>query len=439
MLIKFQSDPALQNNQEVYNRLLTLFSGQSKITEATIGYMYDKIHNTIIWHKCNLQVRKMFGELNKYEDTNDPLEQRSYLDNILNSAHLIQAVFAESPTAEQGLVEHIDFTNVASIKASYNKFHDRKETSNLRLGLQGLNRMFGRGGGRGPALGESVIFNALSHNYKSGILMSIAKWIVKYNEPPKHIGGKKPMILFISLENEAFENLMWWFRSTYELIAQTSADGIPEEQIIQHTYDYFNSKGYTFIVERYLPSEFGYDDLIRVYNKYESSGYYVIATIIDYMNSMRKGDSNSGKIGNYLLVKELYSNTCNFTKSKGTSLFTAHQLTKEAGMIAINTVDAVKKFSDVHMSHSSDIFREIDTSINMHLETNLSGDKFWTAYRNKRRYDDVTPEIDKYTAYKFTKFGIPDDVDGPDMSVKNIYATESHTKNAVPQKIGDLF
>jgi len=425
VLIKFKSDPTVQENIEVYNKLEELFIKENSISENTLSYISDKLHNQIIWSRCSKQIRKMFGYLNKCESLADPYDQRAYLDNILAASNDIQTVFNERNKDSKNLIEHIDFTDKNSLKASLEKYKDRKVANVMKFGLQGLNRMFGKNGG--AALGESIVFNALGHNFKSGMLCSIPKWIVKYNDPPKNEDGKKSLILFISLENEAFENLIWWFKSIYEVITNSSMEGLSDDYIISYIHDYFNERGYTFIVERYLPSEFGYDDLVKVYSKYENSGYRIISTIIDYVNQMKKGsgsDANISKVGNHLLVRDLYNNMVNFMKSKGTLLCTAHQLNRDAQKLAGNTANAVKLFDSSHLSYSSDVHREVDVSINLHIEANLAHEKFLTMCCNKRRYD-VLPEEHKYCAYKFGKYGIEDDIEGEDMSVSNIFSTKA--------------
>ena len=41
-----------------------------------------------------------------------------------------------------------------------------------------------------------------------------------------------------------------------------------------------------------------------------------------------------------------------------------------------------------------------------------------------------TPAEDKYCAYRFTNVGILDDIDGPDMSIKDIYADDPEAEGA---------
>lgn len=439
LLTKFKNDPAFNDTPEVYENLREIFLSPDKFSEDNLAFIVERLQNAVLWNKSSLYTRKQFASLTRCEDTTDPTEQRRYLQNVLNAAKDLQAAHEEHAyDDDKGLIEHIDFTDVKSIKAALEKYSTRKEANTMKLGLQGLNRMFG---GKGPGMGESIVFNALQHNFKSGMLMSMAKWIVKYNIPPQDPQGRKPLILFFTLENESFENLMWWFRNTYETAYNKSSEGMSQESIIDHVYNYFNEKGYVFIVERYLPSEFGYNDLVKVYEKYENSGYFIVATIIDYMNNMKKTD-NAGRAsntGNYLLVRELYSNTCNFTKSKGTLLTTAHQLNRAAQQMVGQTANVVKKFNNSHMADSMDVQREVDTSIYIHIERNQMGDAYLTMKRDKRRYDNTTPDSHKYCAYKFGPYGIPDDVSSEDMSVKDIYAQADQTGGGAEAEIGSLF
>jgi hypothetical protein len=434
MLIKFKSDPTVQKNEEIYHKLQELFSAENQINPAHLQQISDKLNNVIIWHKANAFTRQMFANVNRCSDCVDVIEQRKYLDNIHNISKDIIAVFDDHHVDGDigGLVDRIDFTDISSIQSAYAKYADRKVNHVMRTGLQGLNRMFGKRGGL--SLGESVVFNALSHHFKSGILMSMAKWIVKYNLPPENKDGKKPLILFITLENEAHENMMWWFKHAYETTTGNSADGMLFESIIAFLYDYFNEKGYTFVVERYLPSDFGIEDFINLYSKYENSGYFIVAAIIDYMNNMKKSTSSgkSTSVGNHLLVKELYNTSCNFTKSKGTALITAHQLNRGAADIAQSgQTNVVKKFGPSHIADSMDVQREVDMEIYMHIEKNHLGDSFLTLKRGKHRYVNDTPEAHKYIAYKFGPYGIPDDIETEDLSVRDIYAEDNkpHVEN----------
>jgi regulator of replication initiation timing len=129
--------------------------------------------------------------------------------------------------------------------------------------------------------------------------------------------------------------------------------------------------------------------------------------------------------GNHLAIKELFSNVTNFTKSLDITLFTAHQLNRKAKeLITVNKVlNAVKHFTEEHLADSTDVHREVDVSIFMHIEANHDDVSFLTAIIRKHRYEDNTPNAHKYCAYPFyPNIGIIDDVDGRPGFTSDIYA-----------------
>lgn len=424
LLLKFKSDTVVSQNEEVYQRLQDLFLNPTKMNNDRLKYVKERIQNFIIWNKCNTYTRKMFGYLNRCTDTVDPMEQKKYLEDVLHLSNTIGETFNYNLSDEEnGRIERIDFHDLSSIKAAKSKYSSRKVSNIMKMGLQGFNQMCGKRGGL--ALGESIVINALSHNGKSLVLKLIAKWIVKYNVPPQHPDGKKPLLLFVSLENEANEDMMWWFRNAYETTTNESADGLSDEYVIQYIHNFFTEKGYHFIVERYLPSEFGYDEFKQLYEKYENSGYFIVSTIVDYVNNMKKTnrDSKSSNAGNHLLVKELYSNMCNYTKSKGTLLVTAHQLNRQAADIAASGLtNVVKRFGSNHLADSIDVQREVDISVFIHIEKNQADKPFLTFNKTKHRYVDDTPEKHKYFAVPFTEWGIVDDIYGIPTHTRDIYS-----------------
>ena len=58
------------------------------------------------------------------------------------------------------------------------------------------------------------------------------------------------------------------------------------------------------------------------------------------------------------------------------------------------------------------------------IENNHRGIPYLTWAWNKHRYVNDTPSEWKYTAYRFGKLGILDDINGEDMSVSDIYADD---------------
>lgn len=437
LLLKVQSDPAISDNRDIYKTLRNIFVNADKFTENNIVFVVKKLQNVIIWNKAKSGVKRMFANINRCEDTDDLLEQESYLDNINRASQDIQAVFTDANSNKCSIVEEINFTDPASIKEALTMNYEKRKKHSIKFGLQGLNRMFDDN----ICFGSSIVFGALQYNYKSGILMSIARWIAQYNDPPPDPEGKKALILFVSLENETHENIMWWFKNEYETRYGKESDNVSIDDMSEYVYNVFNEKGYTFVSLRHLPSEFGYSDLVATIEKYEKAGYRVLATIIDYMNKMKKESANGGNastVGNWLLVRELYSNTCNYTKNKGILLATAHQLNRDAQKLVGTRANVVKAFNSGHMADSSDVAREVDSIVHLHIEKNQDGEKYLTMNLEKLRYGIINSKT-QYCAYKFTPYGIPDDLLGEPQYLKDIYTQSSERKEKEPVVMSSLF
>ena len=262
--------------------------------------------------------------------------------------------------------------------------------------------------------------------------MSFAKWIVMHNKPyvdPDRPGI--PTVLFITLENEANENIMWWFESMYVASHGRPPEGLSDDEIVDLVYDFFQHSGYDLIIERKLGPDFGYDEYVQMYERYQKAGHRILVTIIDYMNMMKK--TINGKEGRSdLALRDLYNKMCNFNKNRMTTQISAHQLNRDAARLVVGATNVVKKFNDSHYADGMDVGREVDMEIFIHIERNNQGVPYLTMMRGKHRYVNDTPDKDKYCAYKFDEYGIPDDIDEAESRVvKNIYAADASEEEIV--------
>jgi hypothetical protein len=374
----------------------------------------------------------MFRKLNTSATATDPQKQAEALEDISNYAQEFTTDY-KSQTAETVMrsLEVIDLSDTKSIEVALRKNRDKRIQGIMYSGLQGVNRMFGPDGG---FCAESIVLNALSHNYKSGMLLSFGRWIARYNHPPKPIPEDpkthgKPLVVFITLENEAHENVMAWFRNAYELLYEKSSAGLEEEVIIAFIHDYFNKNGYRFVVHRHGGGEFSADDYVNLMTEYQKAGYRVIAAIVDYIDKMKHGTGAASE-QSWMTIKATYNKMCNFSKDNTICLISAHQLNRDAArLVTSGETNVVKKFGDSMISGSMGVQQEVDMTIFLHKEVNTYGIPFLTMKWGKHRYVDNTPEEDKYTAYQFTEFGIPDDINGEDKSVTNIYTIRGEGGN----------
>ena len=429
ILLKFQSDSILSKRGEIYKLLYETFTSSDVMSPNKIERYAKQIHNALRWHHCNKAARTFYGTLARAGDMVNPDDHVEEMRRLLMISKEIDKAFSDevqvSEIKNTSLVEQINFTDKSSMKVALEKHQDRSIRGILKLGLQGLNRMCGKRGGF--ARGEAIVFYALPHHYKSGLIMSTVAWVALYNEPIITRENKelKPFILLISLENEAYQNFVWMFRHFYETQNLIKSDHLTDDQVADWTYDEFNKKGYTLIIERHDPLKFGFAEYVATVEKYQNSGYDVVISAIDYINLMSKTSiSSEASIRHDLAVRVLFSSICNYTKTQGITFVSAHPLHRRAQEIATSgVVNVVKRLETSHLSDSFDVAKEVDLEIFIHIERNLEGTSYLTMKRGKHRYVDDTPIAHQYCAYRFHPvFGIRDDLLNEPAYVQDIYS-----------------
>lgn len=387
-----------------------------------------RLNNLIAWYVSKKYITKLYGHLKESSISYTLEGQTSSLDSVRSMISefrdRLDTIGAVTSTGSP--VEVIDFNDRESIRSAFNMFKERRVAGTLRSGLQGLNQIFGEDGA--VALGESVLFAARSHNFKTGMLMKIPIWISKYSTPPV-IPGKIPLILILSLENEAYMSMLQMFKQMYaDCNGSYPPSNMSDDEMIESIYDYYNRHGFALIINRFLPSNFGYDEMVRVMESYENAGYKIIASIVDYVGLMKTGSGFNSRSGDHHLLQELYCKIVNYHKAVGTSLFTAHQLNRGASdIVASGIPHPVKKFSERHFAGSTGIFREVDKVIYLELETDEELNRWLTMFFGKARYQDNIPERKKFCAYQFTDIGIVDDLNTEFKGVRNIYKKTNNT------------
>lgn len=414
LLLKVKSIEILKSHPVVRDLLTDVISAEEPISARQIDEYLKRIRNTLLHADVDDFNRKIFARSRKISEIMDVEEQEAELLKIKqmfdDSVKSIEK--RQSSSDVKASETYVSLSDKDSILRALNTYVDRNVSGVIRTGLQGLNKALGVRGGFG--LGEAVVFAASSHNYKSGMLVSMMLWSVIYNkivvEP-----GKKALIYFVSLENEVNQNLMDVFKTLYGRIEKRHVDlnTISTEEIMDWLMKYFARFDVELFIDRYNPHEFSFNKFTHRYNGFADMGYQMIHFVLDYMSEARgidPGDTFSSQ-GQIQLIKENYLKFANHAKSQGYLLSTGHQLTKRAEEIAGQTRYAVKKFNPSLMADSSDVHRIIDVLFFLQLENNIDNHKFLTVQNRKNRGNKDTPEKDKFFAYPFTEFGIEDDLE----------------------------
>lgn len=423
LLAKFLTKDEIKQEDVFCSALNSLFTTVEDDDKLNVSRLQKKLSNNVLYNKFSKKCKRMWNKLNLYEGSVDEDKQDMYLNDAINIAREIIEITQTANRLDSGAIERIIFSDEDSLMTGRQKFKDREVKGILKTGLQGLNMMLGERGGF--VLGESVCIFALLHNFKSGLLMTIARGLACYNDPnllPNPL-NKKPLILFVSLENEANRNMDWLYKTAYEGTYRKSCKGLTDSEVIHFVRDFYTRRGFEFIMERRIGRFFGFEEYAMMIESYEAQGYLVVACLLDYAEKMRKAaGTDFSKSNAAYVLGELFNNLCNYNKAKDILFITAHQLNREAMELVGQKNNAVKYFSARVAAKSIDISQEVDLEIFIHLEKNASGKKFLTMQRGKHRYVDNTPEKHKYVAYAFTDFGIEDDINGPAQFVRDIYA-----------------
>lgn len=417
-ILKFKHSPAVDKDPEILDTIKQIFSDREFITQRRITNMQKSIRNWVLWVKGNSALRKMFGMSQQCSATTNKIKQDLLLNEILSHARELTKTYESDALMESSTIDFIDMSCKQSVRKGLTSYQDRRNNKAWKSGLQGINRMFGSLGGLAP--GEFVGYAALSHHYKSGILMDWARWIATYNTPGT-MHGKIPIIVFFSLENEVYQNMMAWFRAAYANAFKQSCEHLSNDEVIDYVTEVYSKNGFRLLVFREMGEIFSYEDYISKIEQLRSQNYHIIASIIDYITLMSTG--NVMGMNDAKKIQILCNKIGNYGNHHGMTTVTGLQLGTLAEELAASGVtNVVKRYGAAHLADCKGAKREFDVLIFMHKEINHLGIPYLTMKLDKHRYVNDTPPKDRYCAYPFTEMGIMDDINGEDRSVKDIYS-----------------
>ncbi len=414
-----------------------------RVNVADESYLVDALENSTMPLATQDEVidaiqraeTKLRVELNK-EQVKEIIKQ-AYMDTHFNDNSIDwpnlpgkiatkMEPFAESMSGRQvhdEMVSEIDLGNLNSVADALGKARSTNSSEGvMRLGWQGFNAMLGQVGGL--RRGDEVCFGALQHNFKSGLLLHIPRQIAMYNTPYMLDKTKKPLILHISLENAAEDNMMILYKwlkenETFEDFDTRDPD-IDLQEAASYVHEKLTVNGYHFKFLRFDPSSFTFAKLCTLLRDYERE-YEIHLCSIDYLNMMSKEGCMGGT--DSALIRDLFRRVRNYTNPRGITLLTAHQLSSDAKQLVRNGCENfVKEVANKgYWADSKQIDQELDLEIIINLERPGDGSTFLTAHRGKHRMPFITPEKDLYTVYKFAEVGaIPDDINGESAALKKV-------------------
>lgn len=432
ILLKYQDDKAFESNKVTFKELQNLLLPDVLPAPQKIRVLFNRVKNNITFFKTNNRIRKMLLSSQRVGSEDDIEKQNALFKEILSAAESLRTDIEDTgleDSEEIAQVDEINMQDPISIKKALLAQHKKRNGSIIRFGLQGLNRMMGPA--HGASYGESMAVAARSHNYKSGMLMDISRWMCVYNKPPD-TGGKTPVILFISLENEIAENLMDIYKKLFINIYHKTPSSFKDEEIIEFIKRKMSENGFQLLMYRRMGEAFGYHEYVKIVETLEKNGCKVVATILDYITLCKRCIEDK-TFNDAKQIQLMVARFKDFCAHRDMFLCTGLQLETEASKLAASgQSNIVKRLTEAHLADCRSIKKELDLLLFMEIEHNHMGVPWLTIKLDKHRYVHDTPPEDKYCAYQYLgELGIMDDINGDDKSSRDIYAESDSTDNEV--------
>lgn len=350
--------------------------------------------------------RDKIGDLNQYMSSN--------LNGIID---LVNYSGEEIP----GIICEVDLSDIDAVAEQFELIRKENDGSRtIKMPWQAMNRMI-RGGLR---LGQLTTVGGLAHNNKTGVSLSMFISGCIFNNP-KNLQTdqkKKPLMLLISFEDDmliVLFNLYILLKENLENVKITDEDKqrLSSREAAEYVYKKLSDTGYDIRIIRADSSTWSYAEIQSCILQFESQGYEIHLTLIDYLNLANKnGLSHSRADAD---IQELFRRTKNFFAAKNIALLTPVQLSPDAMELKRqgNKMLAMQISDGSYYEGCRGLSREPELEIFVDIVKD-NGRKYQTFARGKHRGQNDTPEEHKFFILEFQKIGgLRWDINGTDTSL----------------------
>lgn len=426
IVLKVKKSPLAQKDSTITDNVISILKDNDESTPKRILQLTNKVQQWVAFARTRVLLGQAFTKCNKFDPTDAPSND-ILLTELLNYARGITEV-QDNLVRTAATIDMIDMTDPNSVKRAMLALKTKHTSNSFKTGLKALNRMLGPG--YGFTRGSFVAFAASSHNYKTGILLKAARWLVTKSTYTVPV-GMMPTVLFLSLENEVPENASSLIAEAYiDIYREPVPPDMKEEELITRICEYYAQKNVKFLMYRF-DENFGFSDFVKLQTELKNKGHTVLATVIDYMTLMKlEGDESDNPAKR---LQKLANHLANFFKRWDQLGVTGLQLDAKADELkASGRTNVVKLFNATHLADAKGIRRELDVLIFLNIEHNQDGVPYLTGAWSKHRGPAEPSKKDKYFAYRFHPvLGILEDEDTEyEYSVPDIYSVEAEPEEA---------
>ena len=270
------------------------------------------------------------SDLNKLKSLINEWEKgtySSYSEIILNIQKVTHSFNKKiySRSQANSIIDYLDFSE-NNFKEKMNTIH-REITNEKRLIKTGVQRLNAALSG-GFAPGRVYLFLGITGGWKSGLLLNIAFWALKFNKDvPCRDMSRRPAYVYITQENDIYETV----ERAYSYIGATDKSNSVlkdfENAFTQFNKEFHTDYGTIILIYR-KKNHFNTLDLDSLLTDIEQGGEYEIKMVIhDYLKRIQPANpKNDLRID----LGEATNDFSNIAKERRIPFITANQLNRDA-------------------------------------------------------------------------------------------------------------
>ena len=340
-----------------------------------------------------------------------------YITNLINN---LETLNSQTKAKDPGLISELDITDEDSIANTVEEVKDlNANNGKFQTGWKEINKMINGGFRRG----EMWAVLALQHNYKSGFMQSLFCQFCMHNKPKLEDPEKKPMVLYISFEDDMNIIAEFMYRYLYwnEFNKGPDLTAVSNKEVATYIKSKLSVNGFYGKILRVDPSEWTYKNIFNTILQLEVQGYEVQALFLDYLSKLPTTFcEKNGPMGTD--VRDLYNRVRNYISSRKIVCITAHQLSSDALTLHRNRIQGYEFLDEVvaknYYSESRQIPQVVDGEIYL---TKGKINKQWALFvaKGKHRSPTITLDEDKQCHLMFPKEKLPikENINEPDILI----------------------
>lgn len=412
-IIEILVDTKNINKDDIYPAIVSEFQDESPLiklfanafddvedTNKTIRYIKGRVNAKILPLVSEKQITSLVYKLTKAHDV---VQKDVILAQLKEQVEKTDFKTTDKDTA---IVEEASGDSLDEFTDAIQKAKEETDSAGvMKLGFVGLNGMT-QGGVR---RGDLATVAAVSHNYKSGLALTMWVHSLIHNKPKLVNEKKKPIAVWLTME----DSLGYVLRFVYRLLYMEEFGKVPDldkeesREVAKYVLDTLSKNGWNVHFARVDPTDWSYLRLFQFFNNIENKGYEIITAGVDYVTLIPTvGCNQIGGAGTE--IRDLVRRVRNYAHRKHIAMISPLQASPAALQLLRNGVpesDLAKEMANKgYYSGSSQLFQEIDLELWI-SKFLLNGKTYLSVQRGKHRLETTIPEKQKHIILPFPEQG----------------------------------